>query len=649
MAWDPTDWTIDRATGDIRYTGDDHGGASPTYVTVIDFHRELQDFADDASSAGDDELAITDLDPSSRSTDNIITLKNNYNIDATASEHLYDGSIIQDDGDTIYDGIVNFGNATVQIQILQDGEILSDDWWNEGGGGLNADAGAGISHRFMLPVRLNGVDIDDRKLIGTSRTFNNTYSEFSINGSSRGNNVLALNDATDLNNATAVGTVAGWTGITNGNEGYTLIDVDNDATDEAYWSNWNTNQPTRSINEFYERMKWLTRDGSASTIYGMNGERMRGITHQFDYDNEVSGGLAEAEEAVWGTFFAYDNEASGPFTVGEYLTFSGSGARGKLLYLDDQGTTGNMVVWEISGTIADGNTLTGVDSGATADVNGAPTDGGVQGGRAQVLAIDDNGTSGTIWWQLLSGSNPADNQVVYRLSDNADQIDVDGSFTSRTISTPFCGASTGSAIIGSYGFGIEAPDLTQNDIMTALDNVTYSPPNIPTFTVAGLVSGQDRVLVGPWDGVSTDPEGNPAIDKDQLTLNTTLNGAAETSIVTTASIPLDTPASGTIRVELDDGNERLQSYTSYSGSTFTIPSTDYSGGNVATANNDVWVSYIDELASGTTASFSGVYQSDRDLVVLARDGGGTPIKQFISSGVFGSSNTTITIIRTSDT
>ena len=26
MAIDATDWTIDRATGDIRYTGDDHGG-----------------------------------------------------------------------------------------------------------------------------------------------------------------------------------------------------------------------------------------------------------------------------------------------------------------------------------------------------------------------------------------------------------------------------------------------------------------------------------------------------------------------------------------------------------------------------------------------------------------------------------------------
>ena len=79
----------------------------------------------------------------------------------------------------------------------------------------------------MLPVRTAGADIDGRRLIGTSRTFLNTYSEFSINGTSNGNNVLALSDTNDLNNTTASGTVATWTGITNSNEGYVGIDVDN--------------------------------------------------------------------------------------------------------------------------------------------------------------------------------------------------------------------------------------------------------------------------------------------------------------------------------------------------------------------------------------------------------------------------------------
>jgi len=59
---------------------------------------------------------------------------------------------------------------------------------------LNSDSTQGISHRFMLKVREDGVDIDSRKLIGTCRRMGNTYSEFRINSTSRGNNVLALKE-----------------------------------------------------------------------------------------------------------------------------------------------------------------------------------------------------------------------------------------------------------------------------------------------------------------------------------------------------------------------------------------------------------------------------------------------------------------------
>jgi hypothetical protein len=270
-----TDWSINRATGDIRYIGDDHGGASPSYATVIEFHRFLQDLADDASSVGDDEVDITDENPSDRSTDNIITLLGSYNIDDEASEHLYDGSVVQADGAIIYDGIVNFGNAGITIQILQAGKVLADDWWNSNGG-LNADADQGISHRFMIKVRNAGFDIDGRRLLGIARTYGNIYSEFSINGTARGNNVLALSDTTDLNNQKTASEVAGFNNITNLTEGYVLLDADNDTVDEPYYSEWDYD--TRSVNDFYEYMKFRTRDGAASGLYGLPGELFRGIT-----------------------------------------------------------------------------------------------------------------------------------------------------------------------------------------------------------------------------------------------------------------------------------------------------------------------------------------------------------------------------------
>lgn len=654
------DWTVTRATGNIRYTGDDHGGASPSYATVIELRRWLGELADDEAQAdSSDELAIYDEDPADRlGTDNIIRLKGNYNIDDGAAEHLYDGSIIQGSGDTetIYDGFVNFGNADA-IQIIQDGAVLTDDWWNlAAGGGVNPDASRGISHRFMLKVRENGVDIDGRRLIGTTRQFAYTYAEFKVNGTSRGNNTLALSESLDLNNETAIGTVAGWTGITN-QEGLRSIDVNNDGTDEVYYSEWNTNQPTRSINDFYERMKWLTRDGSASTLYSLNGELFRGITHSINFDTETNSGLDETKFAAWGTEIAYDAELSSGLTVGEYYTFSG-GARGQLLALDDDGTTGTCIFGlENTTAIADDETFVRSDGtandGATVNEAGGVTGEGDAYGFAKLLAKD--GTAGTVHVQVLKGTAPADNQKLYEVtSAGVHDTATDGTclvnvtVTERDISTPFIGSSTGTSLVGAYGVGVEYLDLKAADKVTPLIGTVKSPPNNQTFTVSGVVSGEDRILVAPWDGSSLDNEGFPAIDVDQLTLNTTLSGGTETAVVVTTAIPTDTPSSGVIRIELNNGEYRYQTYTSWTGSTFTIPSTSYVS-TPATAPKNVWIAYIDKLAGATSETFTAQYVSDRNLVVIVRDGGGTPIKQYISQATFNSGGGGSVVTRTSDT
>lgn len=567
-----TDWQVTRATGDIRYIGADHGGVSPSYATVIQFHRWLQSLADDALASGDDQLDITNTDPSRRSTDNIITLINGYNITAVEAEHLYDGSIIQGTaGSDIWDGIVNFGNASVQLQIIQDGAVLTDDWWNFAGGGLNPSAAAGISHRFMIKTRTAGVDIDGRRLIGTCRRFGYTYSEFGINGTSRGNNVLALADSIDLNNTTIAGTVAGWTTIVNSLEGYNSIDVNNDGTPENYYSSWD--KATYTINQFYERQKWLTRDGSASTIYGLSGELFRGITHQIVIGGTRSGTWVQPEKVTW------------------------AGGEGQLLAVNSTAgaTTTMMYIQLLKGVVPVTQTITGA--------NGAI------------------GTSGTV--------------------------------TERTVSKPYCGASTGSAIIGAYGFGIEVADLTANDKVTSLADVVITPPNYVQNTVGGLVSGEDRVLVAPWNGSSYDSNGDPAITKNQLLTSVALTTAAPTAVVVSTAIPADTPASGYIRLTDNNGFERRIHYTSWTGSTFTIDSGDRDFSTVgASSGNSLYIAYIDVLASGTSASFTSVQSGTRQLVVIVRDGGTAGdnfgIKQFISAWSQTSSPQTITAIRTSD-
>lgn len=557
MAFVSSDWSI-AANGDIRYIGDAHGGASPSYATVIQFHRALQDFADDASAGGDDILDISSLTPSERSTDNIITLLNSYNIDQTAAEHLYDGSIIQNSGADIWDGIVNFGNASFVI-VHQNGAVLSNDFWNSfTPSGFNADTAAGISHRFMVKVRDLGSDIDGRRLLGLVREFNGTYSEFPINGTSRGNNVLALSESNDLNNQTAAGTVATWTSITNTTEGYVGLDVNGNGADEFYYSQWGLG--VQSTNDLFERAKWLTRRGTAETIYGLPGDLFRGITHEIDIDGP-SGTFQEPEAVSWA------------------------------------------------------------------------------GGTGQLLAIDST-TSGTkMWIQLLSGVAPADNDTITGGTSSA-SADVDSTVTERSISVPFLGASTGSAVIGAYGLGIQPSDLTASDTLFDLTNSQQVPPNNVAFSVGGLVSGEDYVLVGPESGGT--------LDKAQFGLDTTLSGAAETVAVMDAAIPTDTPSSGTIRIVDDGGFDRRVVYSSYSGNTFTFASPEDFSGTNATAANNVYITYLDQLSTASSESFTSVYLANRALFIRVRDGGGSPIKTFETTGTLGSAGGSTTAIRTSD-
>ncbi len=50
-------------------------------------------------------------------------------------------------------------------------------------------------------------------------------------------------------------------------------------------------------------------------------------------------------------------------------------------------------------------------------------------------------------------------------------------------------------------------------------------------------------------------------------------------------------------------------------------------------HSDVWISYLDIVATATSEGFTSVYNSSRNLVVIVRDGGGTPIKEFICNNL----------------
>ena len=579
MALDATKWEI-RSDKKVRYVGGVHGNAAANYVTVLELHRFLQDRADDGTMSADDFIDISVLNPTDKKFETIIQLLNGFELDDAytppASEFIYGGSIIQGTGgsEAIYDGISIIANRGVVVNVIQNNAVLANKFWNntpsgESFNGINPDEANGLAMQFMVKIKTAGAFIDNASLIFTTREWGKTFSEFRIPATGRGKNSVPLTYSDDLNNVTAIGTIAALADITNVTSGFNLIDVDNNTVNEEYYSEWN--RGANSINIFYEYMKWLTRNGYTTTLYGIAGERFRGITHEIVVDTPT------------GTFSAFE-----------------------------------AVSWS--------------------------------GGTGQMLAINSTTAPTKMWIQLLTGVAPTDNQTITGGGSGATCL-VNVTVTSRALSTPFCGQSTGTSLVGSYGFALESADLAVNDKITALDGTTRQPPNNVTFTVSGVASGW-RVLVGPENG-------SGGLLESQLSNTNLLSGATVTAVEVDEAIPANTPSGDgvntTIRIKRADGRFTRHVYSAVNTGTktFTIASHDFSTNN-ASIGADIYISYIDAAASGATIAFSTIQSGGaQTLYVSARFGGTGPnytdsIKPAATTCSLGTTGGSATISSVSD-
>lgn len=404
---------------------------------------------------------------------------------------------------------------------------------------------------------------------------------------------------------------------------------------------------------------------SSPAIHSVPGEFFQGINIEVGFDAEAGVGLAENDIIMWGTKVTYDTLVGGPFFPGEEVTFkTGSTLKSGGHILFDDAVDEIVVALDspAASVLTDGDIIEGLISGATAVINVTIVDDDKSGGTGILLAKDDNGVTGEVYLQVLTGVNPVDNNILRKDDVTGDPLvdvaNATATLNTRTVNPEYVGTSTGSNIIGAYGIGYDPADVGSSDRFTSLDNTARVPPNNVVFTVSGLVASEDRVLVGPRTGT--------ALDRGQWLLATALTGATETAVVVktgTDTVPwvageINWPATGTgadnsrVRVQLDTGIYRRQAYASHdSVDTFTIASADYSGVNSAAVNQNVFLAFIDVLADATTEAFTGVHTggSDRALFVRVRDGGGTPIKTFEStSAQFLSTPQTVAAIRTSD-
>jgi hypothetical protein len=637
------DISID-VSGNITHT------ANTNHYTVLELHRFLQNLADDEYPAtASDVVDITSLTPSERSTDGIITLINGFNIDDDASEYFYGGSITQDGGDTVYSGLKVLGavnDSNTQIQVIQDHDYYdttSPFWGDQSGGGYNGDAVSGVLMRILVKTRVGGADIDGKKARVQIRAWGDTYDFFNVT-LGEGESVAAVSSTPDAQNNIAIGTVQAWAGgdiPTNDSEGWNQIDINNGNGNKEYYSKWHYNSNALAMKATWNWIKEITGNDSPETSAGpygfATGETFLGITHSWAYDG-LTGTFSEEEKLYWGTKIVY-NTLTGTFAAGDYVIFK-TGATwvnaGKVLY--DNGTTEMFVALESTATITAADTIDNVDQDADAIV-ATVTNNDKTGGEGILLA--ENTTDDDMYIQLISGGPPVDNLPIWGFTSNADCL-VFGSVTAQTVPKVALGSYTGS-LIGAFGIGVDADDLTSTDSVQPLVGAAQTPPNNVTFILSGLISG-DRILIGNKD------TGND-FEWTEMTLAAALDTGTETIVdVGAGNIPADAPATGVLRVTLDDGRHRRIAYTGHDGDDeFTIGSSDWLDPDDAAIGKGVMLAFIDKQTALTQEEFTLQYDATRTLWIRVREGtSATPIKTYEGPGTLGATGGSATVGRIDD-
>ncbi len=635
------------------FTGDDATPANGALNGVVHervyspymLHRFLQDLGDNSDIYGDDDLSRVDPVASSKDTPEIVNLLGNMAVNDTVVQHMYGGSIAQDGGATLYSGInvqVTSPLDSTQPVLIKNNAIITDYWKNA----YMPDSVKG-NVRIMTKTREDGVDFDGKRIKGKLLEYGEIYF---IGGTTLGlgATALALFSSADGNNNTAAATVAGapYNSVVL-TEGYQTIDYNNGngATPFGFKMDYGTANSAQA----YERMKWIQRRGTSQNLFGANAQYFDGYNLNFAYDGESGGPFSEDEIIYWGTEVTYTGQTVN-FQIGEVLTFSG-GAKGRLLYMNDAGASGTLIIDIGEYSLSDvSGTITGETSGGNGSVNTVGTN--TVAGSARLCALNDLGANGNMYCSLLTGLAPVDNSEIYGGTSDADCL-VNGTPQTRTINNQWWGVYTGSAHQPNFGIGLDSSDATKDDLMTNLLGASQSPPDNQIGAVTDLKLG-DTVTVYPYDGSSTDANGDPEPNYDEQALAVALTSGVSTVVnVGAGNIPERTPQAGFLRIEQDsDSNLILVEYDSHDeDDEYQIVGTSPI---TAAISNTVMRALIDEERSADgNSSYTAKYEGTSEQVVIKVQNGYTavkngPLKPFITTAAFGSGGFSVKAVRTSD-
>jgi len=181
--------------------------------------------------------------------------------------------------------------------------------------------------------------------------------------------------------------------------------------------------------------------------------------------------------------------------------------------------------------------------------------------------------------------------------------------------------------------GVISSEATRYQLI-AHDGTTQTPPTLIGITVGNLISG-DRVLVAREDG-------SGGILRDEYTPASTSAGA--TSLTVSEAIKGDTPSIGVIRIK---GGR--YTYSSYNTGTKTFTGLSPALAASIVPADDVFVPFIDRLATSTSESVTFIYSSNFTARLDARNGSGaSPIQPFDTLVTVTSAGASVNISRNSD-
>lgn len=198
-------------------------------------------------------------------------------------------------------------------------------------------------------------------------------------------------------------------------------------------------------------------------------------------DNQSTPGSATANGTVGETLVPYDNEATGPFTVGNTLTNTTDGSTtGIIRGLQDDGATGLLVVSGVTSKTWANNDAIG-DGGATANINGSVS-------RTQWLLYDAETVAFTVGLLLTGGTSTATGYIVDTIDNGTEGavelMHIVGTFQdNETITDSGSGSATSNGTVGevllTYDGETSGPFTVGNTLTNTTDSST-------TGTIRGL-------------------------------------------------------------------------------------------------------------------------------------------------------------------